>query len=181
MAETSADVIKHYLDDAIAAEKSFEAQLQGFAKEAEDPAAQALFHQHALETRSQYEKLTARLEALGGSTSTAKSIWAHIFGLGSKTAQVEQEKQERTTQDLTIAYAIENSEVAMYESLIAMSEAAGDFETGTLAREIQAQEKDTADKIWNLIPSAALHAYRRVVDGQPVGSTKRTTTASTLI
>jgi hypothetical protein len=51
MAETSADVIKRYLEDAIAAEKSFETQLQGFSKEGDNEAAKALFQQHALETR----------------------------------------------------------------------------------------------------------------------------------
>ncbi len=43
MAETSTDVIKRYLEDAIAAEKSFETQLQGFAKEGDDSLAQAAF------------------------------------------------------------------------------------------------------------------------------------------
>lgn len=66
MAETSVDVIKRYLQDAIAAEKSFETQLEGFSKEGEDTVVQALFRQHAAETRVQYERLTARLSALAG-------------------------------------------------------------------------------------------------------------------
>jgi ferritin-like metal-binding protein YciE len=165
MAESSTDVIKRYLEDAIAAEKSFETQLQGMAKEGDDPAAQAAFHQHALETKTQYERLTARLEALGGSTSTAKSLLAHIFGLSPKTAQLGHEKEERTTQNLMIAFAVENSEIAMYESLISVAEAAGDTETVALARQIQAQEKAAAEKIWGLIPNAAVTAFRRVVGG----------------
>jgi ferritin-like metal-binding protein YciE len=165
MAENSTDVIKRYLEDAIAAEKSFETQLQGMAKEGDDPAAQAAFHHHALETKTQYERLTARLEALGGSTSTAKSILAHIFGLSPKTAQIGHEKEERTTQNLMIAFAVENSEIAMYESLIAVAEAAGDTETATLARQIQAQEKATAEKVWGLIPNAAVTAFHRVIEG----------------
>ena len=88
MAETSVDVIKRYLVDAIAAERSFESQLQGFSQEGDDAAAKSLFHQHALETKRQYERLTARLEALGGSPSTAKSFLAHIFGLTPKAASV---------------------------------------------------------------------------------------------
>jgi ferritin-like metal-binding protein YciE len=166
MAETSTDVIKRYLEDAIAAEKSFETQLQGMAKEGDDPAAQAIFHQHAIETKNQYERLTARLEALGGSTSTAKSILAHIFGLSPKTAQLGHEKEERTTQNLIIAFAVENSELAMYESLISVAEAAGDTETATLARQIQSQEKATAEKVWSLIPNAAVTALRRVSGGK---------------
>lgn len=169
MAETSIDVIKRYLEDAIAAERSFEPQLQGFANDGDDPAAKAAFHQHALETRQQHERLTSRLEALGGSPSGAKSLLAHIFGLSPKTAQIGHDKEERTTQNLMMAYAVENSEIAMYESLAAVAEAAGDTQTADLARSIQAEEKTTAEKIWKLIPSAAIAAFQRV--------TSRTTTA----
>src|SRR5579884_2028265 len=162
MAETSADVIKRYLEDAIAAEKSFETQLQSFAKEGDDEAAKAAFHQHAIETRQQYERLTARLEGLGGSTSAAKSFLAHIFGMSPKAAQIGHEAAERTTQNLMMAYAVENSEIAMYEALITVAEAAGDTETAALARDIQAQEKRTAEKVWSLLPGAAVRAYRRL-------------------
>ncbi len=175
MAETSRDVIKRYLQDAIAAEKSFETQLQGFANEGENPAAKAAFHQHALETRQQYERLTARLDALGGSPSGAKSLLAHIFGLTPKTAQIGHEKEERTTQNLMMAYAVESSEIAMYESLATVAEAAGDTQTATLARSIQAEEKTTAEKVWKLIPSAAVDAYQRLIGG--TAATSRTTTA----
>jgi ferritin-like metal-binding protein YciE len=173
MAENSTDIIKRYLEDAIAAEKSFETQLEGFSKEGDDPAAQAAFRQHAIETKRQYERLTARLEKLGGSTSTAKSILAHIFGMSPKTAQLGHEEEERTTQNLMIAFAVENSELAMYESLINVSEAAGDAETAALAREIQSEEKATADKIWKLIPNAAVSAFRRVV-GENVTAARAT-------
>ena len=163
MAESSTGVIKRYLEDAIAAEKSFETQLQGFAEEGDNPMAKAAFHQHALETKNQYERLTARLEALGGSPSTAKSLLAHIFGLSPKTAQIGHEKEERTTQNLMIAYAVENSEIAMYEALATVAEAAGDEVTESLARDIQAQEIATAKKIMQLLPGAALTAYETLV------------------
>ncbi|MBV8832537.1 MAG: DUF892 family protein [Acidobacteriaceae bacterium] len=167
MAETSVDVIKRYLEDAIAAEKSFETQLQGFANEGDDAAAKSAFHEHALETRTQYERLTARLQALGGSPSGTKSLLAHIFGLTPKTAQIGHEKEERTTQNLMMAYAVENSEIAMYEALVAVAEAAGDTQTATLAREIQQQEKATAEKVWRLLPSAAVAAFERVTSAAP--------------
>ena len=175
MAETSTDVIKRYLEDAIAAEKSFETQLQGFAKEGDDEAAKSAFSQHALETKNQYERLTARLEALGGSTSAAKSFLAHIFGLSPKAASLGHEKEERTTQNLMMAFAVENSELAMYQALISVAEAAGDTETAALGRSIQAEEKKTADKVWSLLSPAAVDAYRRVVTDAPAGTTRRAT------
>ncbi len=175
MSETSTDVIKRYLEDAIAAEKSFETQLQGFSQEGDDQAAKAAFHQHALETKRQYERLTARLEALGGSTSTAKSFLAHVFGLSPKAAQIGHEKEERTTQNLMMAFAVENSECAMYEALATVAEAAGDTQTASLARSIQAEEKATADKVWKLLSPAALEAFTRVTGQAALGTTARTT------
>lgn len=175
MSETSTDVIKRYLEDAIAAEKSFETQLQGFSQEGDNEAAKATFHQHALETKRQYERLTARLEALGGSTSVAKSFLAHVFGLSPKAAQLGHEKEERTTQNLMMAFAVENSECAMYEALATVAEAAGDTQTASLARSIQAEEKATADKVWKLLGPAALEALTRVTGQGELGTTVRTT------
>ena len=175
MAETSVEVVKRYLEDAIAAEKSFETQLQGFAKEGDNSAAKAAFQQHAAETKVQYERLTARLEALGGSPSGAKSLLANIFGLSPKAAQIGHEKEERTTQNLMMAFAVENSELAMYESLATVAEAAGDSETVSLARSIQQQEKETAEKVWKLLPSAALEAFERVTAGSATASSRAAT------
>jgi ferritin-like metal-binding protein YciE len=48
------DLLKRYLEDAIAAEKSFETQLAGFSKEANNLAVRQLFQQHAQETSEQH-------------------------------------------------------------------------------------------------------------------------------
>ena len=153
------NTINRYLEDAIAAEKSFETQLEGFAKEASLPDVQRMFQQHAGETRTQYELLTSRLEALGGSTSGIKSFLAHLFNSAPKVAQAGHEEEERTTQDLMMAFAVENAEVAMYEALFVAAEMAGDAETAALARRIQAQEQETADKVWKVIAPSATQAF----------------------
>lgn len=154
--------IQHYLQDAIAAEKSFETQLRGFADEATVVSAKTAFATHADETRQQYELLTARLKALGGEPSTLKSFMAHVFNMAPKSAQVGHADEERTTQDLIMAYSVENAEVAMYESLKIAAEAAGDSETFSLANRIQTQEKETAEKVWKLIAPSAEEAFSRV-------------------
>jgi ferritin-like metal-binding protein YciE len=158
----SIELIRNYLQDAIAAEKSFETQLDGFAKEGNDATVQAGFRQHSAETRRQYERLTARLEALGGSTSTLKSFLAHFFAVAPKTAQIGHEEEERTTQNVMMAFAVENSELAFYEALALTADAAGDSTTAALAREIQKEEKATADKLWKLLPGVATDAFFRV-------------------
>jgi ferritin-like metal-binding protein YciE len=159
MPRTSDEIIRRYLEDAIAAEKSFETQLQGFAHVGDDEEVEAAFAIHAAETRRQYERLTVRLEELGGSPSTAKSFLAHVFGLAPKPAQVGHTPEERTTQNLMMAFTVESSECAMYEALAAAAEAAGDTATETLAREIQAEERQTAEKIWRFIGTRAKIAF----------------------
>jgi ferritin-like metal-binding protein YciE len=152
------DVLRGYLEDAIAAEKSFETQLVGFSKEATDSSLSQLFEQHARETKNQYLQLTSRLEELGGSTSTLKSMLAHVFNFAPKIAQLGHDEYEKQTQNLMMAFAVENAEVAMYESLAEVSRIAGDRETETLALTIQEQERATADKIWKQIAPAARRA-----------------------
>jgi ferritin-like metal-binding protein YciE len=153
------NLLTRYLEDAIAAEKSFETQLRGFAKEATNEDARTAFSVHADETRLQYEILTGRLSALGAEPSTLKSALAHLFNSAPKAAQVSHTGEERTTQDLMMAFAVENAEVAMYESLAIAAETFEDHQTVTIAREIQAQEKATAEKVWKLIAPSAREAY----------------------
>jgi rubrerythrin len=58
--------------------------------------------------------------------------------------------------------AVENAEVAMYEALAVVADMAGDPETAALARRIQAQEQETADKVWRVIATSATQAYQAV-------------------
>ncbi|MFP5277224.1 MAG: ferritin-like domain-containing protein [Acidobacteriota bacterium] len=156
------DVLRSYLEDIIAAEKSFETQLTAFSKEGDYAPAQTAFAQHAQETRAQYERLTSRLEAIGGTTSTAKGILAQVFGAAPKLAQAGHDASERTTQNLMIAYAVENAEMAMYEVFCAVAADAGDHETGRVGAEIQQQEKETAEKVWKLVGPAARRSIQQV-------------------
>jgi ferritin-like metal-binding protein YciE len=152
------DVLKVYLEDAIVAEKSFETQLKGFSKEATDPSLSRLFEQHAEETKDQYVQLTSRLEELGGSTSTFKSLLAHVFNFAPKIAQIGHDEDEKQTQNVMMAFAVENAEVAMYESLAEACGIAGDRETEALALRIQKQERATAEKVWAQIAPAGRRA-----------------------
>jgi ferritin-like metal-binding protein YciE len=161
--ESAQELIRAYLEDAIAAEKNFETQLRGFAKEGDDTVAQSMFAEHADETHRQYEMLEARLQAIGGSSSGLKTMLAHMLGMMPKTAQLGHEKEERTVQNLMMAYTVENAEIAMYEALATVADAAGDFGTAHLARSIQQEERQTAEKVWQHLPVAARTAFARVV------------------
>ena len=160
--DSSVELIRSYLEDAIAAEKNFESQLRQFAGEGDDPVVRRLFAQHAEETRLQHERLTARLHDLGGSPSGIKSFLAHVFGMSPKAAQIGHDERERVTQNLIMAFAVENAEVAMYEAIATVCSAAGDRETEEIARTIQIQERQTADKVWSHIARAAQAAFLKI-------------------
>jgi ferritin-like metal-binding protein YciE len=154
--------IPRYLEDAIAAEKSFETQLRGFARDSEFAEVNAVFISHADETKGQYDRLTARLRELGGEPSGAKSILAHVFNAAPGAAQLGHTAEERVTQDLIMAYAVENAEIAMYESLALTANSFGDVDTERLVRDIQSQEKEAAGRVWKLIGPVAGEAFARL-------------------
>jgi ferritin-like metal-binding protein YciE len=157
--QDAVEVIKDYLQDAIAAERSFETQLRAFAQEANDRSdVRELFEQHADETRDQHVALTERLRELDGAPSGVRSLLALMFTTPPAVAQTGHEQEEKITQNLMIAFAVENSEVAMYESLATVASAAGDGATENLARRIQNQERATAEKVWKQIAPAARRA-----------------------
>ena len=164
--ETSRETIQAYLEDAIAAEKSFEQQCRDFAGGGSSDQNRELFLRHADETRVQYERLTARLKELGGDESGAKSFFAHLVGLSPKLAQMGHDIMDRLTQNLMIAFAVENCEMAMYEALIAAAEAGGDRPTAELARSIQAEEKATAQKVWQRLAPTALSAFNKMAGAE---------------
>jgi len=150
--ETSRDVIIGCLQDAIVAERRIESQLRAFARTGDQPEARRLLGQHAEETKRQHERLSARLAALGGSPPRLKSFLAQLAG---------QESGGRMAQNLVTAYAFENAEIAMYEALTIVAAAAGDVETERLARDIQAEERAAAEKLWKALPRSALDSYFR--------------------
>jgi ferritin-like metal-binding protein YciE len=157
--ESSREIIIRYLQDAIAAERNFESQLRTFAKIGDQPDVKRLFEQHAEETKRQHERLTARLSALGESPSMMKSFLAHLFGMAPATAEMGHEASEKVVQNLVIAYAVEHSEVAMYEALSVVAATAGDLETERLARDIQAEERATAEKVWSFLAQCARDSF----------------------
>ncbi len=160
------DIVKRYLQDCIAAERNFESQLRAFSKEGTQNDVKALFAQHADETRRQYERLEGRLRELGGAPSTMKTFMAHLFGFAPKVASLGHEDEERNSQDVMIAYSVERAEEGMYEALATVASAAGDNQTEQLARDIQREERETADKVWRMIAISSRDAFQKLTGQQ---------------
>jgi ferritin-like metal-binding protein YciE len=106
--------------------------------------------------------LTRRLETLGASPSSVKTFLAHLFNAAPKVAQIGHDENERLTQDLMMAFAVENAEVAMYESLAVAAKSVGDSETEKLAKTIQQEERHTGEKLWAEIAPAARQSIEAI-------------------
>jgi ferritin-like metal-binding protein YciE len=166
LAGVSEDTVRRYLEDAAAAESAFETQLRAFATEGDDEEVKTAFRTHAAETRTQLKLLSARLEELGGETSSIKEAAARVLSLAPPTVQIAHASEERTTMNLIAAYTVEAGECALYEALIEVARAAGDETTVTLARSIQAEAHRTADKLWSFIPSRSIIAFNVLTIGE---------------
>jgi ferritin-like metal-binding protein YciE len=163
---SSSELIQRYLQDVIASEKAFESQLRSMAEDCDNPRLQELFASHADETKRQYNRLTSRLQVLGGSPSATKSFMAHIFNAVPRAGQIGQKEEDRNTQNLIIAYAIEQGEAATYEALKVAAQVVGDMPTAQLAEEIQREEQMAAQKIWNMLPIIARSSVERQTSGE---------------
>jgi ferritin-like metal-binding protein YciE len=83
---------------------------------------------------------------------------AQVFNFVPRIAQLGHDEYERQTQNLIMAFAVENAEVAMYKSLAEVCRIVGDAGTEALAIRIRKQERTTADKVWEQIAPAARRA-----------------------
>jgi ferritin-like metal-binding protein YciE len=155
MAEASAEVVRRYLQDAIAAEESFETQFERFAGQSGSPEIDRIYRSHASEIKNHRKKLAARLDGLGGSIATTRGLLTHFLRLTPKIMQHRHATSAARVQNAVLAFAIENSEVALYEILANVAEAAGDTETASLTRSIQQEKKTSVAQIWKLLPETA--------------------------
>lgn len=155
MDEDTRNRLVRYLDDAWAVEKSLVSNLKTMADEVNDPDVRTLFTNHAEVTHQQEENLEARIRALGEEPSGGKGMFSQLMGKVGDMMHKAHDADDQTTQDLMKAYAAENFEMAMYQSLEAYATAIGDTETAQLARQHQQQEREAADKIWPMISQCA--------------------------
>lgn len=174
MAETSSDVVRRYLEDAIAAESRTEAQLREFSGVGDDDDVRATFERCADAAKLHQERLTRRLQELGGRASHSKSFLAQVLDSTPKLAEVHDIQEERTAQNLIVAFTLTKGECALYEALATVAGAAGDATTARLAHGIQKEEADAAEEIWRFLPSRSKIAYNMltVAEVDPAIETK---------
>jgi len=154
--ESTQDRLIRYLDDAWAVEKALVVALNDMAEEVNDPQVRALFQEHRQVTHDQEERLEARIRALGKEPAGSKGFFNQMVAKIGDALHAAHDEYDKTTQDLMKAYATENFECAMYQSLESYATAIGDTETAELARQHMREEKEAAERVWPLIqPTAA--------------------------
>lgn len=157
-----------YLEDTIAAEQNVENLLKTFGQASEDQELNRFFSRMGERARGQYQRLTDRLKALGGTPSGAKTVLAKALGAAPLVAQAGATTPEKTAQHLMMVYSAAAAEMAMYEALASAAGEAGDTETEQLARQLQAEEREDFEQVWQALPSTALVAFetalRRVAE-----------------
>lgn len=166
LAENSVDLICSYLDDAITAEMSFEAELRKFASEGDDEDVQVTFLAHADQKKRRHERLAARLEQLGGHSSGTAHALGRAFEVTPQILQVGDIQEERTVQHLIAAFGVEMGECAFYEALANVAAGSADAATEALARDIQAEEEQSAKKIFSFIRSRSKIAYNMLTPNE---------------
>jgi ferritin-like metal-binding protein YciE len=163
--ETTRERLIRYLNDAWATEKALVSELRDMADKSDDPEIAALFEEHRTVTHQQEEMLEARIRALGEEPSGGRGILSQMTAKLGEALHKAHDPFDQTQQNLMKAFATENFECAMYESLAAFANEIGDTETANLARQIMQQEKQAADQVWNFIGASAVRPARVTGEG----------------
>ncbi len=148
MAETAGIIIR-YLQDLLAAERSFEDQLAALSRTGDQEYVQQFCAELAEGARRLNDCLTSRLTQLGGTPSSAQGTPADLpaFSL------------DRSTRNLILVYSATAAGIAMCEALATVAHEAGDGETERLAREMRAAKRSDLERTGTVLERSAREAF----------------------
>jgi len=142
--ELKDQLIKH-IDEALAMEQNVKRMLDGMISTTDDEEIRSELRQHKLETEQHAERLEKRLAAHEASPSTAREA-AGIMNALMKGV-VDMARSEKAGRNARDGYATEHLEIASYQLLERVAQAAGDEETAEVARRNRKDEEAMAKKI----------------------------------
>jgi ferritin-like metal-binding protein YciE len=137
--------LHEYLVDTHAMERIVLRQLDPLIGVMEDELLRAALKRHKLETHEQIARLDARLEEHYEDPSEIKEMTAPFVAF--LTALRETLGGDEPARHAKDAFVIEHLEIAAYEILERLAEAAGDTETSRVARQNRAEEEAMARTI----------------------------------
>lgn len=160
------NVLIGYLQDAEAAERTFEDTFSRLSKTGDQPTVQNVVAAISARARVHHERLQARIEALGASRSSIKSAIGHALGFAPMLAQIGELPAQKSTQDLVLAITAAAARSAMYEALAASASIAGDTETEQVAREFQRDEREDYQQAAALLRQSAVQTFQEAMNGK---------------
>jgi ferritin-like metal-binding protein YciE len=142
--ELKDQLIKH-IDETLAMEQNVLRMLDGMISTTEDEEIRSELRHHKLETEEHASRLERRLEANDASPSTVREA-AGIMNALMKGV-VDMARSEKAGRNARDGYATEHLEIASYQLLERVAQAAGDEETAEVARQNRKDEEAMAKKI----------------------------------
>jgi len=139
------DQLRKYLADAHAIEMQAIQMLERAPKITEPKSLARLYEEHLDETRGHEQRVSDRLEAIGGSTSLLKDAGMRLGALN--WGGFFQAQPDTPAKLAGFAYAFEHLEIGGYEQLKRVAQRADDTETVRLVDTILTEERAAARKI----------------------------------
>jgi ferritin-like metal-binding protein YciE len=149
--------LRKYLADAHAIEMQAIQMLERAPKITEPQGLADTYEEHLEETRRHEQRVSERLEAIGGSTSSLKDAAMRLGALN--WGGFFQAQPDTPAKLAGFAYAFEHLEIGGYEQLKRVAQRADDAETIHMVEAILADERAAAEKIagrWDEAIDAAL-------------------------
>jgi ferritin-like metal-binding protein YciE len=134
-----------YVRDAHAMEQNVMGMLDSMIRTTEDLQIKKDLEHHQEETRGQIDRLSSRIEALGGDTSTVKDVGAVMGALVKGLGDVA--RTDKASKNARDGFVTEHLEIASYQLLERLAQRAGDMETAEVARQNRDEEEAMAAKI----------------------------------
>jgi ferritin-like metal-binding protein YciE len=169
-AESPAERLGRHLNEAWVLEDSLLDALHDMSEEVIEPNLRAKLNEHRQVTQRQKEALEARIKELGKEPTGKRGVLKRVFDSFNDMWKREPDDYDRTMHNLQKAIATEHFEMAMYQSLGALAEAAGDTTTAELAARHLREEREAADALWPFLRSLGKLAPDIVAVTEPVES-----------
>jgi ferritin-like metal-binding protein YciE len=151
-----------WLNDAYSTELALMPVLKNHAEDAEEyPEIFNRNLRHLEETRRQADRLEEMITSLGGTVSTAKSLFGTMLGQGQSITT--EFFQDEITKNFLADYAAEHFEIASYRALIATAEQIGEHQCIPVLREILREEEAMAEWIEDHLPLAVRIGLEKTV------------------
>ncbi len=174
-----AEDVKHrtirYLQDARSAQATIESANNAYINDTDDQSLKTLFQSIATQTKSQAQRLEARINALGGDTSGTKDFIGSVIAKAAEVLHGAHDEYDKNTQNLIKAYTAAHGNRGLYESLIAWSNAIGDSETATLGKQLQDENVAIAEQVF---PHVAQYAQTALANTNTAPTTSTGTYVS---